>query len=1074
MTAMRTPWLIAALLILCAPAWCLTNRLDNPSFEADADNDGVGDGWQPEIHTAEGAQGGFRLDTAVKHSGAAAQRLDHTSNNSAWVRASQEPLAASPDAVYRASVWVNSQAAYTVTLYQFRKDKAPYVSETIGRGEKTNGWVEVSKVFTAPKDADYFKLSLIVTGQGSVWFDDASLVLIAERPYLKAPRAGRAPVIDGRLDDEAWKSAPEIGGFMVLGGGGEAAPVQTSAKIIFDDQALTVGFRCEEPSPAGLVASPAGEDPGVWGDDCVEVFLDTNNDRTGYLHLGLGAGGARGQDSVLGNTWYTDWYSLGGGKAAAPKWQGATSRGDKVWTGEMRLPFKQLGAAPAVGKVWGLQVCRTRRAGGQEENSTWSYTDGDRYAKPARFGTLVFSAGPATPPQAVRREIVAASYTPQIVPRPVATEWRPGAFRVVPGTGIHIAEPGQQPEADLLRGDLKTRFGLDLPVRVGGQAGPGDIELAADGSGLSGDEAYRLYVGGATVSLAAKGARGRLYGVETLRQMLAADDRGPFVRCALIRDEPALKWRGWHMSSPRAADIPACRQLVETLALLKYNTIVWEVDGDLQYEKHPDIAPAGAPTKAQLRELVDFAKTRRFEVIPQLATFAHFGYVLQRPAYRQLAESQKSTKGFESLFNYCPSNPDVYPLVFDLMSDLVDVFQPRYFHIGHDEASFDDIGVCERCKGTDPWVLWAQDVNKLDAWIKQHGMRTALWGDQFLPQHNGDKPFFTARATDLIAKDILIFDWHYSPSHKYDETIGYFKEHGFEVIGCPWYEQLNVYDFASAAKRNGILGYCGTTWAGTVGTMRAAPHIPAAWVIGGENTWATDRTPLAAFPYKPVAEYNRLATLATPGLPRDFRLLDIAGHCNEKLIDTERKGGWMGLGPQYDLRGLPAGTLWVGGVPFRILAPTSNDGRGCVMLADETTPKGLYPETAFEIPVGVRTPALYFLQTCSVPTVRARDFYSAQNPKLLGSFVVNYADGQQVRVPLTYLANIHDWNGQRGPAQAVGVWEGRTAAGALISLGAVSWPNPRPEEAIRSLDFTSAMSSARPVLIALTAAGGEK
>lgn len=197
-------------------------------------------------------------------------------------------------------------------------------------------------------------------------------------------------------------------------------------------------------------------------------------------------------------------------------------------------------------------------------------------------------------------------------------------------------------------------------------------------------------------------------------------DRGPFVRCALIRDEPALKWRGWHMSSPRAADIPACRQLVETLALLKYNTIVWEVDGDLQYEKHPDIAPAGAPTKAQLRELVDFAKTRRFEVIPQLATFAHFGYVLQRPAYRQLAESQKSTKGFESLFNYCPSNPDVYPLVFDLMSDLVDVFQPRYFHIGHDEASFDDIGVCERCKGTDPWVLWAQDVNKLDAWIDRN------------------------------------------------------------------------------------------------------------------------------------------------------------------------------------------------------------------------------------------------------------------------------------------------------------------------------------------------------------------
>ena len=497
------------------------------------------------------------------------------------------------------------------------------------------------------------------------------------------------------------------------------------------------------------------------------------------------------------------------------------------------------------------------------------------------------------------------------------------------------------------------------------------------------------------------------------------------------------------------------------------------MDGDLQYEKHPDLGRPTSPTKAQLRELVEFAKSRHFEVIPQLATFSHFGYVLHNPAYKQLAESQKSVKGFESLFNYCPSNPDIYPLVFDMMSEIVDVFHPKYFHIGRDEASFDDIGVCDRCKGKDPWVLWADDMKKLDAWNRQHGMRTVIWGDQFLPQHNGDKPFFTARATDLVPKDILIFDWHYSTNHKYDETIGYFKEHGFEVVGCPWYEPLNVYDFASAAKRNGILGYCGTTWAGVTNTMKSAPHIPTAWVIGAENAWATDRTPIDKLPYQPVAQFNRLFSLADAASPRDFRLLDIAGHCNEKLVDSERKDGWMGLGPRQDLRSLPAGVLWVGQVPFRTLAPTANGGRGCIMLADETTPKGLYPETAFEIPVGLKTPALYFLQTCSVPAVRARDFYSTQNPKLLGSYVVNYADGEQVRIPLTYLANIHDWNGQRGPAQAIGVWEGHTASGALISLGAVPWVNPRPDVAIRSLDFVSAMSAARPILLAVTAAAGK-
>ena len=45
------------------------------------------------------------------------------------------------------------------------------------------------------------------------------------------------------------------------------------------------------------------------------------------------------------------------------------------------------------------------------------------------------------------------------------------------------------------------------------------------------------------------------------------------------------------------------------------------------------------------------------------------------------------------------------------------------------------------------------------------------------------------------------------------------------------------------------------------------------------------------------------------------------------------------------------------------------------------------------------------------------------------------------------------------------------AGGVLISLGAVEWRNPRPDVEIRSLDFTSAMASARPVLLGLTAAG---
>ncbi len=1071
---------LLTLLLACLalqPAHALTNLLANPSLEGRAGETAPAS-WDPEVHSAEGAVGTFTVDTAVKHSGASSQRIDHTSEGG-WVRLSQEDIPARPDALYRLSVWVLSQGHFSVLAYEFRGSQ-PYVTVRVAEGGPTAGWQEVSKVFTTSRDAVSMKVSLIADGRGTVWFDDASLVEVSERPLIRAPHVAAGPPAEGNPDDPSWKRAPATEGFYGLGKGGEPAPVQTCARVLCDDQALFLLLDCAEPNVPGLVRKTHDEDEEVWGDDCVEVFLARPEDPAGTLHLGVGAGGGKWQERTAGKQWYRNWFSWFPAEGPEPKWQAAAQLRAGGWWAQLRLPYEALGGPPRPGTAWRLQLCRVRRAGGQEEDSTWSYTDGNKFAVPERFGSLIFSAPPGPPPALLKRPVDADTFEPLILPRPLQAQWDPGAFRFGPGTvilaeGARGERPAQRPEAELLQADLKARFGLS-PEIVTALPAASDAQVislsgAPDASAPPGEEAYRLRVLPRRIDLAARSPRGRLYGVETLRQMLARDDRGPFARCGVVTDAPALAWRGWHMSLPRAADLPACKRLVDVLALLKYNTLVWEVDGDLQYSTHPDLARESALTKAQLRELVDYCKLRRFEVIPQLATFSHFDYILRRPPYQALAESPRPTQGgHEALYNYCPCNPEVYRLVFDLMGEITEIFQPRYFHIGHDEASSDDIGTCPRCRGQEPWRLFAADVIKLDGWIKQHGMRTVMWGDQLLAQDNGGLPLDTAKATDLLPKDILIFDWHYEPNHAYDRTLTYFRQHGFQVVGCPWYEPVNAYAYALAARRVGALGYCGTTWEGVPGTALRMPHLPTAWVVGAEGAWGPGFVPLSALPYQPVAEFNRLWRLGERELPRRFRCLDLAGFCNERTVDTDRGDGWMGEGPQYDLRALPGGIQWVGGVPFRLAEGATAGARTCLMLADATTRPGLYPEAIYEIPVGRRTPALYFLHTCSVPPTRQRQLYAEHNPTLLGAYVVTYQDGRQEKIPLRYLANIHDWNGQRGPAQALGVWEGKTAGGALVSLGAVEWRNPRPEEPIRSLDFTSALSSARPVLLALTAA----
>ena len=1062
---------VALALCSCGAAWSLTNTVNNPSFEVDTDGDGIADGWSGEIQVSSGARGSFAIDTEVKRSGKAAQRIDHESNNTAWVRVSQEPVAAVPSALYRVSCRVRSEGAYQVLLYEFLTGSEPYTGHSLGSGGRTDGWVEVSQIITTSPQARHFKLSLIAQGPGSVWFDDAMIARVDELPGVKAPRVDTAPTLDGDLTDPVWANAPELTDFLVLQGKGELAGVQTSARLLWDESALYLAFDCEEPNMAGVLATATGEDPHVWSDDCVEVFLNTERDSSGYVHLGVGAGGGVWQERTIGRERYPNWYTWRSAELPVPQWEAAVQRGEDRWTAEVRLPFDELGGTPGPGTVWGLQLCRTRRAGGQEQNSTWSYIDGDKYARPERFGALIYAGGVGNRPQFVARRVDRDSFEPTVIPMPRSLRLAEGAFSIDAETWIAIADESQRPEARWLQADVKGRFGLELPIREG-QGGTGCIDLGAapDRRTPEGEESYRLLVSADGVTLRARSPRARLYGVGTLRQMLASDRGTAFCRCAEVQDSPGLQWRAWHMASPSAADLPTYRKMVDFLALLGYNTIVWEVDGNLQYETHPDIARAGAPTKAELKSLVDYARSRHFRVIPQLAVFSHFGFVLNLPAYQHLAETQQTVKGIRSRFNFCPRHPETYPLVFDLMGELVEVFEPEVFHGGLAESSVDDIGVCELCRDTEPWVIWAESIDKLHEWIGARGMRMAMWGDQFLPQHTGSEPHFTSRSIDRVPRDILIFDWHYSPNHDYDSTIAYFKDRGFEVLGCPWYEPVNVYAFASAAGRNGILGYCGTTWSGVSSTLKRMPHLPAAWVIGGENSWSPERPALEQIGYRPVPQFQRLFSLGEEPVGDTFRLVDIAPLCNEATVDDGSGRSLFGHGADLDLRALPTGVQWIGDVPFQILDPAQTEGKSCLVVASEQSGDRRHPPAIHEIPVGLRAEALYFLHTCDIPEPRERSLYATRNPRIIGEYVINYVDGQSVRVPLEYLANIHDFNGQRGPAQAVGVWEGLSPRGVLLSVAAVKWSNPRPEVSIKSLDFSAARGvDVRSALLGITA-----
>ncbi len=1066
---------LATMAIAVGQAWCLTNLVPNPSMELDENGDGVADTWNANVHKSEGAEGSFAIDTEIKHSGNASQRIEHTSDNRAWVRISQMQIDAKADAVYRVEAWVRGSGHFTIILFQFLKDQEKqYLSENIGSGDATDDWQQVSKIVTTDPNIAFFKLSLVGDGMGTVWFDDASVVLIAERPNLRVPKVGVAPEIDGKLDEATWEKAAVADDFMILGGDGEPAPTATRAKVCFDDEAFYVGFECEEPNVAGMVRETTEDGTGVWTDDCVEVFLDTAHDRTGYLHLGVSATGFKWQDRRLGARWYTNWYSTGGGgQAAPPEWSAAAQVGGQSWTAELKLPLSEVGGALKLGTIWGANFCRTRRATGEEENFTWSYTPGEKYAVPERFGTLAFATRPSKPPAEVRRPGDYRPPRPTVIPQPQSLAWKGEPFRPNRHTKIVALADADMIAAQMLQADLEGRFRLRLPIEVGTPGADNVISIGvpAKAEAALKPEGYRLTVTPRRVEVVGADTRGAFYGAQTLRQMLTEDATGPifgFGGCA-VTDWPDNAWRGWHLSSPSQADLPLYRKFIDFMALLKYNTLCLEVDSRLQYESHPKIGREGSPTKDELKELVQYARERHFEVFPQLATFAHFGYVLNVPEYSHLAENQESASGQRRLFNYCPSNPETYEVVFALMDELIEVFEPKYFHIGHDEATFDEIGTCPRCQGKAPADLFVGDIAKLHDYLADKGITTLMWGDMFLTTHNGMK-YDTAAATDRLPKDIIICDWHYSPAHDFDATLDYWQEHGFRTLGSPWYEPLNVWNWAAKVHEHHVLGYLGTTWSGLESDVTRVPHLAMAWVIGAENCWSVEKPAIDQVSYQPVPMFNRLWRLGQAPTPTSFKLVDLAPFCNENTRDTERRAGWMGLGAEYDLRNLPTGKTWIGDTPFELVDPTKNAGKSCVMLADEATPGELYPESVWEIPIGQKAKALRFLHTCSVPKKRVRALYDRnhERPTRVGWYTITYADDSEVKVELTYEGNITDWNSQKGPVQAVDLWQGRTQAGSLATLAVWEWQNPNPDLEVASVSITSSVGAVKPVLLGIT------
>jgi len=643
----------------------------------------------------------------------------------------------------------------------------------------------------------------------------------------------------------------------------------------------------------------------------------------------------------------------------------------------------------------------------------------------------------------------------RVCPLPQQVERKEGRFAFTADTRIVLSSGTSQRTARTARvfaADLQEAFDLDVQIGTDAAESSGAIVFhpvaALEGIGTHG---YRLDITPQRVEVTGVDEQGTFYATQTLVQLIERSKAGCIIPAQCIQDWPAKPWR--LVSGVLNPDVA----LLKTLARFKVT--------------HYNIGNGRiAGLDPQVKQT---AEDRFIQAIP----FVQFNWAYgpDPEAFIERAPNETLKDLNPGRRNPCPSHPGVWASYFKCI-DLAAAYPSEYVNINMDEMYQDHHGsrwnVCSRCRARNlsGHELLAQTIEKIDAYIRSKGKKTLMIASPFSRtgiSHPDDKTNDWRKAADMLAKkglskDIALYNWHGL------NLAGRLRELGFSLtlwsLGIHGEELPEVYD-------------------GLYVTQDDAPFNPPAIIAMAQHLWSPKQAlggaPMgAAVVAETMPKFNRLFNgMAAPSLRGDaeFFSIDLKSSANRtRHDDVPFDGvGWADLGPNYDLRALPAGKQTLGRVPFTILP---DDAPSCVMVQNRHYFNRSLPQQV-SIPVGARAAGISFLHTLDD---RAGQSYSRKQ-ELVGYYFMVYEDGTYEPFELKYALNICNFDGlntwwQTAPRgetmqRARLAWRGELGAGNQAVLYVTDWINPHPDKVIDRIVMASPTKpvGVNPILIAATA-----
>lgn len=279
------------------------------------------------------------------------------------------------------------------------------------------------------------------------------------------------------------------------------------------------------------------------------------------------------------------------------------------------------------------------------------------------------------------------------------------------------------------------------------------------------DECYKLDIREDKVTITAPTAVGAFYGFITLLQL--SHTYACKLPCMVIEDKPLHTYRGFMLDVARYYfPMQDIKKIVDLLALHKINKLHLHLTEDqgwrLEIKKYPLLATRGSQrshtnfgmhkhggfyTQNEIRDLISYCKRRGIEVIPEIDMPGHIQSAISCYPYLSCFDRQLPVATHWGVKHdiLCMGKDTTYRFVYDVIDEVVELFDSQYIHIGGDEVPKTRTKLCPHCQAKinelgleNEDELQSYFMNQIATYISSKGKQAIMW-NEYKPTGKCDK-----------------------------------------------------------------------------------------------------------------------------------------------------------------------------------------------------------------------------------------------------------------------------------------------------------------------------------------------